>query len=380
MMKTSSRASDERFSEGNRVTLLRDGAEAFPAMLEAIDAARSRVLLEMYWFDTDRVGVQFRDALLRAHERGVEVLVLYDAVGSLGLSAQFFHPLREPEQVRVYNPLAPWRSRLSRLSRRDHRKLLIVDDVAFTGGINLAEPWLPSDDKTAPWRDDAVAVRGPAVAVLAASFHTTWQSLDEASTGASAPPAIPTAWAEVGSARVAVLAQSLTRHRRALFNAYFARVMSARRRIWIANAYFLPNGRMSRGLRHAALRGVDVRILVPGRSDVEIVRHASRSVWGRLLRAGARIFEFQPSVLHSKTAVIDGEWSTIGSFNLDYLSYASNLELNVSVLDREFAATVERSFELDWQRSQEVVPGDFLRRSLGDRTLETVAYWFRSWL
>jgi cardiolipin synthase len=150
--------------------------------------------------------------------------------------------------------------------------------------------------------------------------------------------------------------------------------------VWIANAYFLPDRRMTRAIGNASRRGADVRVIVPGRSDVEIVRHASRAVWGRLLSAGVRIFEWQPSVLHSKTAVIDGHWATVGSFNLDSRSYASNLELNVSALDQDFARTVERSFERDLAQCREVDRTAFANRSLVDRALERGAYWFRSWL
>jgi cardiolipin synthase A/B len=364
-------ASDERFSVGNRVTLLRDGPEAFPAMLEAIDAARRRVLLEMYWFEDDEVGRRFRDALVLAKARGVEVCVMYDAVGSLGLSSEFFSPLVDHAEVRVYNSLSPWRSRLSKLSRRDHRKLLVTDDVAFTGGMNLV---------ARPWRDDAVRVQGPAVAELAACFAGVWASLDDSRRKRISLPAEVPLTVDPFGARVAVLPQATGRFSRAAFNAYVSRLMGARRQVWIANAYFLPNGRMTRALRHATLRGVDVRLLVPARSDVEIVRHASRRVWGRLLRAGARIFEFQPSILHSKTAVVDGEWATMGSFNLDSRSFESNLELNISVLDRDFAAIVEASFERDFEQSIEVNRRQFDYRSLTDRTLEKAAYWFRSWL
>jgi cardiolipin synthase len=137
---------------------------------------------------------------------------------------------------------------------------------------------------------------------------------------------------------------------------------------------------MTRALRDATRRGVDLRVIVPGRSDVEIVRHASRAVWGRLLGAGARIYEWQPSILHSKTAVVDSEWATIGSFNLDYRSLRNNLELNVSVLDPVFAKTVEDSFRADMKQCIEVDRRAFMFRSLGDRLLERVAYWFRAWL
>jgi cardiolipin synthase len=368
----------EAFTAGNQVTLLRDGSEAFPVMLDAIERARRRVLLEMYWVGNDAVGTRFRDALLRARQRGLDVRVVFDAIGSLGLSPSFFSPLRPGSEVRVYNSLGQWRRRLSHLTTRDHRKLLLADDIAFTGGINIAEPWAPSGAK-APWRDDAVRLEGPCTVDLAGCFEAVWCSAEKADDPA---PLAVRARGGSGSegARVAVLPQAAARHRKLAFYAYHRRVVGARSRIWIANAYFLPNRRMTRALVDAACRGVDVRVIVPGRSDVEIVRHASRAVWARLLDAGARIFEWRPSVLHSKTAVIDGRWATIGSFNLDYRSYASNLELNVSVLNDAFARTVEASFARDLEQCDEVDAAHFARRSLPDRALERGAYWFRSWL
>jgi cardiolipin synthase len=375
-------AAEERFTSGNRVTLLRDGPEVFGAMLEAMAQARRRVVVEMYWFASDHIGQKFRDALVDASQRGLEVRVTVDAVGSLGLSTEFFRPLRDFQQVRIFNPIAPWRSqRLSRLSRRDHRKLVIADDVAFTGGINVADAWAPTDPEVLPWRDDAVRVEGPAVVELADCFNSVWSWLESPeSLPQSQRPEVSSHLYQTPSARVAVLPHAGVRQRRSAFNAYYFRVRRARHRVWLANAYFLPSRRMTNALRDAARRGIDVRVILPSRSDVEIVRHASRAMWTRLLASGVRLYEFQPRILHSKTAVVDGEWATVGSFNLDYLSLLSNLELNVSVLDRAFAKTVEDSFERDLEDSVEVNFDVFQSRSLGHRALERVSYWFRSWL
>lgn len=358
-------------------------------MLSAIASSRRRVWLEMYWFEADAVGVRFRDALGEASRRGVDIRVMIDAFGSFGTPLNFFAPLTLGHELLVYNPLANWQRGLSRLTRRDHRKLLIADDVGFTGGFNIASVWAPEDESAEPWRDDGVRMEGPAVDELAKAFGRVWQetelrtkypalaTLDEDARAS----AFQTQQANVpDSARVAVLPQTRATHRRLAFAAYLDRVRRAKRSIWIANAYFLPNRLMTRALRDATRRGVDLRVVVPGISDVEIVRHGSRAVWGRLLHAGARIYEWQPSILHSKTAVVDGEWATLGSFNLDYRSIRSNLELNVSVLDPAFAKAVEDSFLADLEQCIEVDRRAFMFRSLGDRLLERVAYWFRSWL
>lgn len=368
----------EVFTAGNSVRLLRDGPETFPAMLDAIERARRRVWLEMYWFDTDAIGTRFRDALLRAHQRGLDVRVMFDAIGSIGLPVTFFAPLRAGAEVRVFNPLGLWRKRWSHLSTRDHRKLLLADDVAFTGGINIAEPWQPTDTAIPPWRDDSVRLEGPCTRELERCFEAVWRG-DEHTDSASLAPG-RAADTDADGARVAVLAQAGARRRKLVFHAYYQRFLSARSRIWIANAYFVPNRRTARALCDASRRAVDVRVIVPGRSDVEIVRHGGRAVWGPLLAAGVRIFEWQPSILHSKTAVVDQTWATVGSFNLDYRSYAANLELNVSILDADFACMVEDSFERDLKQCLEVDPIRFADRSLPARVLERAAYWFRSWL
>ncbi|HEX3849816.1 MAG TPA: phospholipase D-like domain-containing protein, partial [Polyangiaceae bacterium] len=179
---------------------------------------------------------------------------------------------------------------------------------------------------------------------------------------------------------VRVLGQHFLRTQRQISRAYLHYLRRADVSIFIANSYFVPDGRVLRALTNAARRGVDVRIIVPGQSDVDIVRHASRAVWARLLRAGVRIFEWDESVLHTKSAVVDGMWSTTGTFNFDYLSLRVNLEVNISVLDARFASTLERSFLEDFERCREVSRVDFRFRPLGQRLLEFVAYRLRKFL
>jgi cardiolipin synthase len=188
-----------------------------------------------------------------------------------------------------------------------------------------------------------------------------------------APPA--------GDTRVSVLGEaSFLRERREISRAYLRALYRAEKRAWISAAYFLPDRAVRRALGHAAARGVDVRILMPGESDVELVRHASRATWGYLLRRGVRLFEWMPGILHAKSAVIDGRWSTIGTFNLDYLSLRSNLEINVSVDDEVFGAAMEGSFVRDLEQSREIDRTAFRYRPLGERLLEVVAYRFRKFL
>ncbi len=369
----------EQFVDGNAVTLLTDTSVVFERMLGCIATAQRSVWLEMYWFASDTIGRRFFAELEAAAQRGVEVRVLVDALGSFSTEPVYFQRLRAAGALVVeFNPLNPFqrRTRVARLTTRNHRKLLLVDwSTAFVGGLNIAEAWLSLDEGGKGWRDDVVMLAGPVVRRLAASFCGSWREQCGEPLRFSDVP-MPA----VGSVRAAVLTQGRFSEKRQAIAAYLQRVASAQQEILIANAYFVPNRRLRRALRNAARRGVDVRIMVPARSDVELVRHASRAVWGGLLRQGARIYEWQPSMLHSKTAVIDRQWATVGSFNLDYISISNNRELNVSVLDADFAQAVASSFERDIGDCYEVDPYHFKFRSLGERLAERVLYWFRAWL
>jgi cardiolipin synthase A/B len=367
----------ERFVSGNSVSLLRDGAQAYPSMLEAIAAAKRQVLFEMYWFDSDRVGRRFAQALIDAAARGVEVALLYDSLGSWEANREMFAEIeRAGVHVIEYNPIAPWkhRFRIDRMTRRDHRKIVIVDGrVGFTGGINLANPWLPEGDERAPWRDDMIRVEGPCVAAMIECFLVTWR--DEG--GRNLENLEPVETCDEGELKVRVLGENFKRHRREILHAYLSNIYRAQRRVFITNAYFVPDLAVVRALKRAARRGVDVRVLLPSESDVPIVKHASRAMWGGLMKSGVRLFEWLPSILHSKSAVIDGRWSTIGSFNLDYQSLRNNLEINVAVLDEAFGAVMEASFERDLEQSREIDAHEFRFRPLGHRLLELVLYGFR---
>ncbi|MFO7177959.1 MAG: phospholipase D-like domain-containing protein [Pseudomonadota bacterium] len=372
----------EGFVAGNRIRLLKDGREAFPAMLEAIAQARRQVLLEMYWFDSDRIGRRFAAALAEAAKRGVDVRVIYDAVGSIGASSEMFEELeRAGVQVVEYNPVAPWkrRFRLDRLSRRDHRKILVVDGaLGFTGGVNIADAWLPEEEDGQGWRDDMVCIEGPAVRGFLRCFAGAWRRSGRSSSTELLAEA--STQAPSGRQSVRIVGEAGIGGRHAMGTEYLAQMHRAERRIWLKNSYFIPDRRTIRALCRAARRGVDVRIIVPGEIDVAVAAWASRAVWNRLMRAGVRIYQWMHGILHSKTAVVDGRWSTIGTFNLDHLSLRRNLEVNVTVLDESFGAAMEAAFERDLVSSMEVDPVAFRFRPLGDRLLELIAYRFRKFL
>lgn len=367
------------------VRLLRDGAEAFPAMLEAIRAAEEEILLEMYWVGTDEVGTRFRDALAERAKKGVTVRVLYDSVGSLGVSPGFWEPLLVASgEVREYHPLSPLRPSfdLARIEQRNHKKVLVVDRrVAFTGGINLARQWLATEDGGEAWRDDVIQIRdGYCPEELRTLFYKTWRrvwlrNLPHELAGPHVPlDLLPLSKNPRG--RVWVLA-SLRRSRRNLLREYTNRIARAQRSIDIANSYFIPDRPVREALSRAVLRGCRVRVLVPSKSDVAIVQFALEALYEALLGRGVEIYLYEGPMMHAKTLVIDDAFAMIGSYNLDERSRSKNLEVNVAVEDAAFAAHVRGWFDKDVQNARRVDLFEWRARPIARRGLEYVAYAMR---
>jgi len=374
----------EAMVSGNRVTLLHDGEQAFPAMLEAIAEAKREILLEMYWFASDEVGRQFADALISKAEAGVFVRVIYDAVGSIQSDNSMFAKMREAGcEVEQYNPIAPWRARfrIGLLNNRDHRKLLVVDrEVGFTGGVNLGDEWAPESAGGAGWRDDTIRIEGQAVEQMCDIFDFGWRRIVEPPTSAQPRlrPPVDTGLGE--GSRVRVLANHYFRERRAIRQAYLRRIESAERSVCITNSYFVPDGRIRRLLARAVDRGAEVRVIVPGKSDVPAVRHAARKLYGRLLEARIQLYEWQGPNLHAKTAVIDGAWCTVGTYNLDSRSMRFNLEVVAAVEDAAVAGAMEERFNVDLERTEPVTYEDWRRRPLHQRMLDDFFYRFHKLL
>ena len=363
----------------NRVRLLRDGREAYPAMLAAIAAAREEILLEMYWIGADAAGRRFRDALCERARAGVRVRVIYDAVGSIGLPSAWWAPLRAAgAHVLEYGPIAPWRRRFraERLAFRDHRKILIVDsETAFVGGINIAREWLPREEGGDDWRDDAIEMRGVGAAELRVHVCESWARCGG--------PALATAARTVlrGQRRTWVVANRIDgKPNRRIRRVYNAAIRRAKKSIDISAAYFLPGPLFLHALRAARRRGVRVRVLVPARGDLRVVEHAMMGVLAQLLRDGIEVFAYEPRVLHCKTAVIDARIVILGSHNLDTLSWRYNLESNLVVDDSAFAGEVRRSFERDLEESVELELEAWTRKPPITRALAWLAARFRAFL
>ena len=342
---------------GNRFELLVDGRQFFPRMLEAIDKAQRYVLLEIYLFESGAVATRFIDAFVRAASRDVIVKLLLDDFGALGLSPQDRERLvRGGVELLLYNPIH-FRKHLRNMLR-DHRKLLIVDgEVAFVSGAGITDEFDSPEDPERSWRETAARIRGPVLVDWQELFVLLWNR--HASNPLDLPVAAPPAEADDMRGRVTVTT-ALARQdiKRSLYN----RVRRAQRRVWLATAYFVPSRKVRRALKQAARRGMDVRLLLPGpHTDHPAIRHAGRRFYTGLLRAGIRIFEYQPRFLHAKTVLCD-DWVSIGSSNLDRWNLRWNLEANQEVEHAAFGEVVKIMFDEDFRNSIECLYEEWRRR------------------
>jgi len=365
-------------SPGNRVEVLKNGVQIFPAMLAAIRNARKTINLEFYIYWDGEIARSFAEALVERARAGVAVKVILDAVGSATMSGRLIDFLRRNGiDLEWYHPLR-WYT-LSRLNHRTHRKLLVVDGtVGFSGGVGIADEWLGDADAHNHWRDTVVRVEGPVVTQMQFAFMDNWvKSRGELLTGLDYFPAVEPR----GTQLTQVIKSSPSEGSSTVKLLYIVSIVSAKKSIWISNAYFVPDRDTIRALEGAVRRGVDVRVLVPGdHNDMTVVREASRLHYELLLRRGIRIFEYQPTMMHAKTMVVDGIWTTIGSSNFDDRSFRLNDEVNVNIYDEGVASQMEKMFEEDLHRSREITGAKWFRRGLFERVKEKVAGVFKAQL
>jgi len=359
----------DEYVRGNSLTLYVRGKDLFPAMEAAIEKAEASVHLETYILGSDRTGRAFAELLAKKARTGVRVRVIYDSIGSMDLDPTLETLMRNAGvQVLEYHPVAPWRPSWA-WNRRDHRKILACDGrVAFVGGMNLNDENAPADVGGGDWRDAHVRVEGPAARDLDLLFREVWSAqtgrwFETAGDGV-----------ERGPARVKIAANQELMNRFVIREAYVNALTAAREEVSIANAYFIPDWRIRRALARAARRGVDVRVMVPGRSDSSAVWHAMRARYDSLLTRGVRVFEWQGPMMHAKAVVVDRLWASVGTYNLDHRSLQHNLEVNLNVLDRAFAGELASQFELGLKGSREVTLADWRRRPLMERL------WERLWV
>jgi len=367
---------------GNKVVLLQDGPETYRAMLAAIGAARDHVNLESYIFEDGEVGQRFAELLLERQAHGVQVNIVYDSVGAFATDPQFFERFREAGasvlEFNPVNPLAPGKAWAP--NHRDHRKLLVVDGrTAFLGGINISSVYSSGSGirqhdarsgQARGWRDTDVRIDGPVVADYQRLFMQTWEKQG----GAPLPakdyfPALR----PQGDERVRAIGSSPDDEYSLVYVTLMSAIANADRQVHIVNAYFVPDPQLVRALLDAAARGVDVRIILPSLSDSAMVFHAGRSHFSELLAGGVKIHERQGALLHAKSAVVDGEWSCVGSSNLDWRSALDNDEVNAVVVGHAFARQMEAAFALDIAASEEIDLASWQRRELVLRVEEWAA-------
>ena len=361
---------------GNQVCLLAGGAEFFPALIAACDAAQTEIQFETYIFNNDAVGESVCDALVRAARRGVCVKLLIDGVGTRDFPAAWKARLEHAgASVLVYRPLlAGWRFKPASL-RRLHRKVAVIDAaVAFVGGINIIDDYAPV---WMPWPrlDFSVQVRGPLLARIHADTRRLWRLV--ALTQFRRPlrdPALEPVWPPDGHTRAAFVVRDNVAHRRDIERAYLAALALAQQEIVIANAYFFPGRRFRTLLKKAAARGVRVRLLVQGHTDHPFFLAAARALYRDLLAAGVVLHEHHLSELHAKVAVVDGQWATVGSSNIDPLSLLMAREANIVVDDAAFSAGLLAKLEPAFAAAPALNPADWQRRPWPRRVLSWLAY------
>jgi cardiolipin synthase len=371
---------------GNKVTLLMDGPSTYKSMYAAITDARDHINMETYSIEADEVGRRFVDALIAKQKHGVQVNLIYDSVGSGNTPAEFFQPLIDSgAKVLEFNPLNPLVLRKKWEAGRDHRKLLIVDGkVAFVGGVNISSVYSsgsfrskPPAPGAEPWRDTHLRIEGPVVGKFQQFFLATWEQQN------GEPIPVKNFFpkqGDKGNEIVRAVASSPDEDYNQMYVTLLSAINSAETYVYITNAYFIPDSKLLAALEQAATRGVDVRLLLPSKSDSNLVFYASHSFYDQLLAAGVKIYERKDALLHAKTALVDGVWSTVGSTNLDWLSRDLNQEVNAVVLGQEFGAQMKAMFEKDMASSAFITLENWRKRPIGVRLKELGARLCSRWL
>ncbi len=369
----------EHFTTGNTIELLRNGAEFFPALTEAINAARQEIWLETYIFADDASGRPIAAAMVGAAQRGVAVRVLVDGWGARQYLTPSLAQMLAAGGVRLmkYRPeVAPWQFRSHRL-RRLHRKICHVDGrVAFVGGINLIDDMNTPRHKP-PRVDFAVRVEGPMLATIVMTMQRLWVLVELTQLDRSDVPLfpVPIPTQNAGSQIAKFAIRDNLGHRRDIEQAYLAAILTARKEIVIATAYFFPGIHFRRALTGAAQRGVQVTLLLQARVEYRLLHYASRALYGQLLAAGVTIQEYHRSFLHAKVAVVDDHWSTVGSSNIDPYSLLMSREANVFVRDPHFAGQLRQELlQMIGDGARRMAPERWAGRSTFEKALTWIAY------
>ncbi len=358
----------EPASTGNRVEVYSHGSDVYDALGAAIDEAKHHVHAEYYLIRNDKTGAWFRDKLARAAARGVTVRLLCDAYGCLGVGATWRRPLRKAgARVGIFLPM---RSLLLQpVNLRNHRKIVIIDgSVAFSGGVNIGDEYHGKMTKLGQWRDTHFRLEGPAARPLQRVFLQDW--FFATGEGVDPNPYFPSPPLVAGDATVAIVPSGPDTRTEAIHRIFFAAIAAARERVWITTPYFVPDAPMVVALEVAAMRGLDVKLILPGRSNHRVTFHAGRSFYEQLLEAGVRIHEYTPGMIHAKTMVVDGRIVLLGSANMDMRSFRLNFEVHTLIHDAITARRLEASFAEDLAHTVPIDLATWAKRSLGNRIAE----------
>ena len=357
--------------DGNRIHNLENGGEIFPAMLEAVKSAKTSISFETYIYWSGEVGKEFAEALSERARQGVKVHVLLDWLGSQKMEESLVTQMKsDGVEIERYHPLH-WYN-LGRMNNRTHRKLLVVDGrIGFTGGVGIADQWSGNAEDPKHWRDSHYRLDGPAVAQMQAAFMDNWiKTTGKVLQGEAYFPKLES----VGEALGQVFTSSPSGGGDSMQLMYLLSITAAERTIDLSAAYFVPDELTRKALRSALDRGVRLRIIVPGKHiDAEVVRQASRADWGELLEAGAQIHEYQPTMFHCKTLIVDSQLVSVGSTNFDNRSFRLNDEANLNVYDKQFAERLEDVFEADLGRAKLITFEMWKKRPLRQKLMEKLS-------
>ncbi|MCA9667815.1 MAG: cardiolipin synthase [Myxococcales bacterium] len=371
MIQLTNRIGSRLPTYGNKVQLFANADSSYVSLERAIEAAKHHINFEYYIFEDDNTGRRFRDLLIKKAKEGVHVRVLTDGLGSFGID-DFMQPLIDAGgRWAEFLPVGLFRKSLTRANLRNHRKIAVIDGrVAYTGGANIGDEYTGRKKRVGPWRDTHLKIEGPAVFHMQEVFAEDWHFAagdDPTDEDWFPEPDTP------GNLMVQVVASGPDTDNEPIQRIFFTAITSARRRVLLTTPYFVPDQAMRVALETAALRGVDVRLLLPRISDMPLVLYAGRSYYDELLRSGVRIYEYEGGVLHAKTMVVDDRWATVGSANMDVRSFRLNFEINAAIFGPDFAGEMTKVFDHDLRTSREITREQLKGKKMRRRLFESFA-------
>ncbi|MBP7901276.1 MAG: cardiolipin synthase [Spirochaetes bacterium] len=365
-------------SGGNSLNVITDGDVCFSSIISSIKSSKKSINLETYIFNSDNVGWMIAEELAKASNRGVEVNLIYDSVGSVQTKSKLFDFMKSAGiDIIEFHPILNLR-KIFKINLRDHRKIMVIDGkTAFIGGMNIGKEYAGKKYNGDDWRDTHVKIEGPAVKDIQYFFMENFiRSGGLISDFASYFPELE----KKDGKLIMILSSKTKKNIKPIKESYLSAIRNAKEYIYITNAYFVPDAKIYRALINSAMKGVEVCLILPRKTDIPIVRYAGMYLYKRFLKHGVKIYEYDHSVLHAKTAVIDGIWSTIGSANLDRRSVNYNLEINAVVLDQEFGNKMKSIFNKDLKKTKQLTLDHYERRSIIQFLIEWLSYRFRKLL